>query len=176
MLEQIQYVSDIYLYPVAQWHSFPGDCQLQAQVLQHALANHFLQWHKSLPQWQHRCSYRISFHPCFPALAWGSNLLYRILPLFLPEQLVFCSELKNLLNDYYKQLNNDTTAQLEFERVNTNMKKLDASNALNDKKWRDLLPVVFQNKCGESLGKEKKAGRVITMPIKTKENLKWFSK
>jgi hypothetical protein len=38
------------------------------------------------------------------------------------------------LNDYYKQLNNDTTAQLEFERVNTNMKKLDASNALNDKK------------------------------------------
>jgi hypothetical protein len=86
--------------------------------------------------------------------------------------LVFCSELKNLLNKYYKKLNDYTPAQLEFERVNTNIKKLDASNALNDKKQRDLLPVVFPNKCGESLEKEKKAGSVITMPIETKENLK----
>ncbi|MFM9984533.1 MAG: hypothetical protein ACKVOK_04825, partial [Flavobacteriales bacterium] len=80
-------------------------------------------------------------------------------------------ELKNLLDDYYKQLNDDTTAQLEFERVNTNIKKMNASTALNDKKRKDLLPVVFPNKCGESLGKGKKAGRVITMPSETKEAL-----
>lgn len=82
------------------------------------------------------------------------------------------SELKNLLNDYYKQLNDDTTAQLEFERINTNIKKLNTSNALNEKKRRDLLTVVFPNTCGEGLGKGKKDGRAITWPIETEENLK----
>lgn len=74
-------------------------------------------------------------------------------------------ELKNLLNDYYKQLNDDTTTQLEFERVNTDIKKLNATTALNDKKRKELLPVVFPNTCGESLGKSEKvlSGRPMSL-------------